>query len=83
MEYRIFVPEKADMSSFASRTEGFLEMLSLPDAMDELREKKILVLGAVGIGSWVALMLARHGVDRIEMSHGDRFLVSSQRSLSG
>ncbi|CAX43293.1 hypothetical mitochondrial outer membrane protein [Candida dubliniensis CD36] len=47
------------------------------DGMDKVRKQRVVVVGAGGVGSWVATMLARSGVESLRIIDFDQVSLSS------
>lgn len=47
------------------------------DGMQKVRDQRIVVVGAGGVGSWVATMLARSGVEKLRIIDFDQVSLSS------
>ena len=45
--------------------------------MDKVRKQRVVVVGAGGVGSWVATMLARSGVESLRIIDFDQVSLSS------
>lgn len=47
------------------------------EGMEKVRNQRIVVVGAGGVGSWVATMLARSGVEHLRIIDFDQVSLSS------